>query len=129
MYVSAVLQSALVDVFDGEFAPQHLDKHLPELPGGEVVEERIDNGAEVEEAVGHRVEGDVAPEVGSGPAGLGQGGHHQTPNLVGNPAHRQRSYDEAWGTVRNTKDEKKEGNTDRKTTKHMKAKEQVQGGG
>uniref|UniRef100_A0A3Q1GHG7 Uncharacterized protein n=1 Tax=Acanthochromis polyacanthus TaxID=80966 RepID=A0A3Q1GHG7_9TELE len=76
---------AFVDVFNGEFAPQHLNKHLPELPGGQVVEERIDDGAEVEEAVGHWMEGDVAPEVGSSPAGLGQGGHHQTSNLVGKP--------------------------------------------
>uniref|UniRef100_A0A3Q1BYF8 Uncharacterized protein n=1 Tax=Amphiprion ocellaris TaxID=80972 RepID=A0A3Q1BYF8_AMPOC len=88
-YCQILLQCAFVDVFNGEFAPQHLDKHLPELPGGQVVEERIDDGAEVEEGVGHRVEGDVAPEVGSSPAGLGQGGHHQTPNLAGKPAHHQ----------------------------------------
>lgn len=73
---SGALHCALVDVFDGEAAPQHLDKNLPELSGGEVVEERVEYGAEVKEGVCHRVESDVAPEVGSGPAGLGHGSHH-----------------------------------------------------
>uniref|UniRef100_A0A8C2WWK9 Uncharacterized protein n=1 Tax=Cyclopterus lumpus TaxID=8103 RepID=A0A8C2WWK9_CYCLU len=85
---------ALVDVFDGEAAPQHLNEHLPELPGGEVVEERVEDGAQVEEGVGHGVESDVAPEEGNGPAGLGHGGHHQTTDLVGEPAHHQRAHDE-----------------------------------
>lgn len=81
-------------MFDGEAAPQHLDEDLPELSGREVVEERVDDGAEVEEGVGHWVESDVAPEVGSGPAGLGNGSHHKTTNLVGKPAHHQGSHDE-----------------------------------
>lgn len=85
---------ALVDVFDGEAAAQHLDEHLPELPGREVVEERVEDGAQVEEGVGHGMEGDVAPEEGSGPAGLGHGGHHEATNLVGKPAHHQRPHDE-----------------------------------
>uniref|UniRef100_A0A8D0CTI9 Uncharacterized protein n=1 Tax=Sander lucioperca TaxID=283035 RepID=A0A8D0CTI9_SANLU len=85
---------ALVDVFDGEVAPQHLDKNLPELSGGEVVEERVEHGAEVEEAVGHRVESDVAPEEGNSPVGLGHGSHHKTTNLVGKPAHHQGPHDE-----------------------------------
>ncbi len=88
------LHGALVDVFDGEVAPQHLDKNLSELPGGEVVEEWVEDGAEVEEGVGHRVESDVAPEVGSSPAGLGHGSHHKTTNLVWKPAHHQGSHDE-----------------------------------
>uniref|UniRef100_A0A3Q3H1K3 Uncharacterized protein n=1 Tax=Labrus bergylta TaxID=56723 RepID=A0A3Q3H1K3_9LABR len=88
------VQSALVDVFDGEAAPQHLHEHLPELSGGEVVEERVEDRAEVEERVGHRVESDVAPEVRNGPAGLWNGRHHETTNLVWKPADHQRSHDE-----------------------------------
>lgn len=85
---------ALVDVFDGEAAPQHLDKNLPELPGGQVVEERIEDGAEVEEGVGHRVESDVAAKVGSSPAGLGHDSHHEATDLVGKPAKHQGGHDE-----------------------------------
>uniref|UniRef100_A0A3Q3XMB5 Uncharacterized protein n=1 Tax=Mola mola TaxID=94237 RepID=A0A3Q3XMB5_MOLML len=81
---------ALVDVFDGEAAPQHLDENLPELPGGQVVEQRVDDGAEVEEGVGHRVENDVAPEVEASPTGLRNGSHHEATDLVGKPA-QQRS--------------------------------------
>lgn len=82
-------------MFDGEAAAQHLDENLPELSGGEVVEERVEHGAEVEEGVGHRMEGDVAPEVGNGPAGLWHGGHHQATDLGGKPAHHQGCHDEA----------------------------------
>lgn len=85
---------SLVDVFDGEAAPQHLDEHLPELSGGEVVEERVDDGAQVEEGVGHRVENHVAPEEGGSPAGLGHGGHHEATDLIGKPADHQGSNDE-----------------------------------
>lgn len=67
---------ALVDVLDGEAAPQHLDEDAPELPGRQVVEERVEHGAEVEEGVGYRVKDDVGSEVGNGPLGLGLGGHH-----------------------------------------------------
>lgn len=88
------LNSALVDVFNSEVAPQHLDKDLPELPGGQVVKERVEYRAEVEKGVGHRVEGDVAPEEGDSPAGLGHGSHHKTTDLVGKPANHQGSHDE-----------------------------------
>lgn len=87
---------ALVDVLDGEAAPQHLDEHLPELSGGQVVEERVEDGAEVEEGVGHRLESDVAPEVGGSPAGLGHGSHHKATDLVGKPAQHQGGHDETW---------------------------------
>lgn len=85
---------AFVDVFNGQATSQHLDKDVPELSGGEVVEERVEDGAEVEEGVGHRMESDVAPEVGSGPTGLGNGGHHEATNLIGKPADHQGSDDE-----------------------------------
>lgn len=85
---------ALVDVFDGEAAPQHLDENLPELPGGQVVEQRVDDGAEVEEGVGHRVENDVAPEVEASPTGLRNGSHHEATDLVGKPAQHQGGHDE-----------------------------------
>uniref|UniRef100_A0A667ZNN4 Uncharacterized protein n=1 Tax=Myripristis murdjan TaxID=586833 RepID=A0A667ZNN4_9TELE len=88
------LQGALVDVLNGETALQHLDKDLPKLPGGEVVKERVEDGAEVEEGVGHRVKSYVAPEVGHGPVGLGHGGRHQASNLVGQPADHKGPDDE-----------------------------------
>lgn len=81
-------------MFDGQVASQHLDEDLPELSGGQVVEERVDDRAEVEEGVGHRPEGDVAPEEGDGPAGLWHGGHHEAADLVGKPAHHQGGHDE-----------------------------------
>lgn len=89
-----VQHGAFVDVFDGEAAPQHLEKNLPELPGGQVVEERINDGAEVEEAVGHGVESDVAPKVVHGPVRLGHGSHHEATDLIGKPAKHQGGHDE-----------------------------------
>lgn len=71
-------QGAPVDVLDGEAAPQHLDEHLPELPGGQIVKEGVDNGAQVEEGVGHQVERGDSVQVGGGPVGLGNSGHHET---------------------------------------------------
>lgn len=79
-------------MFDGEAATQHLDKNVPELSGGEVVEERVEDRAEVEEGVSHRMESDVAPKVGSSPAGLGHSSHHETTNLVWKPAYHQGSH-------------------------------------
>lgn len=76
-------KSALVDVLDGEAAPQDLDENLPELFGGQVVQERIDDRAEVKEGVGHGMENHVAPEERGGPAGLGQRRHHNTADLQG----------------------------------------------
>uniref|UniRef100_A0A3Q2ZTC8 Uncharacterized protein n=1 Tax=Kryptolebias marmoratus TaxID=37003 RepID=A0A3Q2ZTC8_KRYMA len=87
---------AFVGVLDDEAAAQHLNKHLPELPGGHVVQERVENGAEVEEGVAHKVERGDSPQVGRRPVGLGDGGHHETKDLVGEPAHHQRSNDETW---------------------------------
>ena len=87
-----VLYSTLVDVFNGEAAPQHLDKHFPELSGGEVVEEWVEDRTKVEEGVCHRVEDDVVPEVGRTPLRLWQSSHHKTTNLVRKPAHHQGSH-------------------------------------
>lgn len=70
------LNIAFVDVFNGEAAPQHLDKNLPELSGGQVVQEWIDDRAQVEEGVGHGEESDVAAEEGEGPVGLWHSSHH-----------------------------------------------------
>lgn len=81
-------------MFDGEAAPQHLDKYLPELLGGQVIKEWIEDRAEVEEGISYGVKGDVAPEVGSSPEGLGNGCHHKTANLVGKPAHHQGRHNE-----------------------------------
>uniref|UniRef100_A0A8C6MKT8 Uncharacterized protein n=1 Tax=Nothobranchius furzeri TaxID=105023 RepID=A0A8C6MKT8_NOTFU len=89
-----LLHGAFVDVLDGEATPQHLNKHLPELSGREVVEERVENRAQVEEGVGHELEGCVAPEVGKSPVGFGNSGLHEAMNLVGKPANHQRSNDE-----------------------------------
>lgn len=81
-------------MFDGEAAPQHLDKDLSELLGGQVIKERIEDGAEVEEGISNGVKCDVASEVGSSPEGLGKSGHHEAANLVGKPAHHQGCHDE-----------------------------------
>lgn len=86
---------ALVGVLDGEAAPQDLQENLPELPGGQVVEEGIDDRAEVEEGVAHGVEKHVGPEEGGGPPGLGQRRHHQAADLHGEPAEHQGGHDEA----------------------------------
>lgn len=82
-----VLHVAHVDVFDGQATPQHLDEDLTELSGRQVVEERVDDRAKVEEGVGHRVEDDIAPEVGQRPAGLWNCGHHEAADLVRKPEH------------------------------------------
>lgn len=87
---------ALVDVFDGEAAPQHLDKNLPELSGGQVVQERVDDRAEVEEGVSHRVESHIAVEERQSPPGLGQRCHHNATDLDGEPAQHQRGNNEPW---------------------------------
>uniref|UniRef100_A0A3P9K5N8 Uncharacterized protein n=1 Tax=Oryzias latipes TaxID=8090 RepID=A0A3P9K5N8_ORYLA len=68
---------ALIDMFDGES-----------------VEERVEDGAQVEEGVCHREEGDVAPEVGGSPLGLWHSCHHEATDLVGKPAQRQGSHNE-----------------------------------
>lgn len=68
-----------------------MEKHFPELSGGEVVEERVDYRAEIEKGVGDGVQRDVAVEVGHSPAGFGNRGHHETTDLVGEPAHHQRA--------------------------------------
>lgn len=91
-------------MFDGEAAPQHLEENLPELPGGQVVEERINDGAEVEEAVGHGVECDVAPKEGQSPVRLGHGSHHEATDLIRKPAEHQGGHDETWGGEKKKKD-------------------------
>uniref|UniRef100_A0A3P9HAK0 Uncharacterized protein n=1 Tax=Oryzias latipes TaxID=8090 RepID=A0A3P9HAK0_ORYLA len=73
---------ALIDVFDGEVTAEHL------------VEERVEDGAQVKEGVCHREEGDVAPEVGGSPLGLWHSGHHEAADLVGKPAQCQGSHNE-----------------------------------
>lgn len=91
---SPELHGGLIFMHDGKVTPQNLHEYIPELPGGEVVEERVEDRAEVEEGVGHGVEDDVAPEVFNGPVGLGHSGHHKTANLVGKPAYHQGSNNE-----------------------------------
>lgn len=89
-------KSAFVGVFNGEAAPQDLNKHLPELSGGQVVQERVDDRAEVEEGVSHGGERHIAPEEIGGPAGLGQRCHHNAADLGGEPAQHQGGNDEPW---------------------------------
>ncbi|KAL4616638.1 hypothetical protein GN956_G21604, partial [Arapaima gigas] len=84
----------LVDVLDGESTAQHLDKHLAELLGGQVVEERVQHGAEVEEGVRDGVQDDVAPEVRHVPVHLAPGRRHEAPDLVGHPAGGQTADDQ-----------------------------------
>lgn len=87
---------ASVDVLDGEAAPQDLDEDLPKVSGGQVVQERIDDRAEVEEGVGHGLENHVAPEERGGPAGLGQRRHHNAADLHGQPAQHQGGHNQTW---------------------------------
>lgn len=87
-------QSSLIGMFNGEMAHEYLDKDFPELPGGQVIKEWVEDGAEVEEGVSNMLKCDIAPKVGSSPARLGPGGHHKATNLVGKPAHHQRSHNE-----------------------------------
>lgn len=93
---SGVGKRASVDVLDGEAAAQDLDEDLPELSGGQVVQERIDDRAEVEEGVGHRLENHVAVEERGGPAGLGQRRHHNATDLHGQPAQHQGGHNQTW---------------------------------
>uniref|UniRef100_A0A3B3T6A6 Uncharacterized protein n=1 Tax=Paramormyrops kingsleyae TaxID=1676925 RepID=A0A3B3T6A6_9TELE len=65
-----------VDVLDGQVAPQHLHKHLPELPRREVVQEGVDHRAEVEKRVSDGVQDNVGPQVGRRPP----------TDLIGHPA-------------------------------------------
>uniref|UniRef100_A0A3B5K1M9 Uncharacterized protein n=1 Tax=Takifugu rubripes TaxID=31033 RepID=A0A3B5K1M9_TAKRU len=67
-------------------APQDLDKHLPELSGGQVVEEGVSHGGERH----------IAPEEIGGPAGLGQRCHHNAADLGGEPAQHQGGNNEPW---------------------------------
>lgn len=76
-------------MFDRQAASKHLDKNLSELSGREVVEERVKDGAEVEEGVCDRVENDVDVEIRDSPARFGNGGHHEATDLVGEPADHQ----------------------------------------
>uniref|UniRef100_A0A673B5D3 Uncharacterized protein n=1 Tax=Sphaeramia orbicularis TaxID=375764 RepID=A0A673B5D3_9TELE len=87
MFSQTIKKKTRTNTFGGDslvllqVAPQHLHKDLPEL-------------AEVEECVSHRMEGDVAMEVGGSPAGFGDSCHHKSPNLVGEPANHQGPHNE-----------------------------------
>lgn len=82
-------------MFDGQATPQHLDEDLTELPGRKVVEEGVDDRAEVEKGVSYRVEDHIAPEVGQRPAGLWNCGHHEATDLVGKPEYHEGRHNEA----------------------------------
>uniref|UniRef100_A0A665WJN7 Uncharacterized protein n=1 Tax=Echeneis naucrates TaxID=173247 RepID=A0A665WJN7_ECHNA len=70
----------LVYVLDGEAATQDLHEDVPELLGGQVIKEWVDDRC------------DVALEEETSPLGFWYSCHHETTNLVGKPAHsRQKS--------------------------------------
>lgn len=84
----------LVGVRQGQAAAQHLPEHGAELPRGHVVQQRVDDRAQVEEGVGEREQDHVRLEVGPGPVVLGPGGSHDPPDLVGHPADGQGQNDQ-----------------------------------
>uniref|UniRef100_A0A3B5Q5S5 Uncharacterized protein n=1 Tax=Xiphophorus maculatus TaxID=8083 RepID=A0A3B5Q5S5_XIPMA len=79
--ISAKFYSQIL-VLDGQAAAQHLQEHLAEVTRRQVVEERVEHGAEVEAAVGHQVEPRVEPEIRQRPGRLRDGRRHQAPNSV-----------------------------------------------
>lgn len=68
---------------------EHLPEHAAELLRGHVVQERVEDGAQVEEGVREGEEGHVRPEVGPRPVVLGFGCSHDPPDLVRHPADGQ----------------------------------------
>uniref|UniRef100_A0A8C0ZBQ0 Uncharacterized protein n=1 Tax=Cyanistes caeruleus TaxID=156563 RepID=A0A8C0ZBQ0_CYACU len=86
-----------VGVLEGEAAAQDLQEHAAELPGGDVVQQRVHHRAEVEEDVGDGKEGDVGSEVGVGPVLLGFSSSHDPSDLVWHPANRQGHNDQSCG--------------------------------
>lgn len=86
-----------VGVLEREAAAQDLQEHAAELPGGDVVQQRVHHRAEVEEDVGDGKEGDVGSEVGDGPVLLGFSSSHDPPDLVWHPANRQSGDDQSCG--------------------------------
>uniref|UniRef100_A0A674GRF0 Uncharacterized protein n=1 Tax=Taeniopygia guttata TaxID=59729 RepID=A0A674GRF0_TAEGU len=87
----------LVGVLQGEAAAQHLQEHAAELPGRDVVQQRVHHRAEVEEDVGDGKEGDVGFEVGDGPVLLWFSSSHDPSDLVWHPANRQSGNDQSCG--------------------------------
>lgn len=85
-----------VHMRDGQFAEQHLDKHLTELTGRQVVEEGVQHWANVEEGIRYRVEDDIAPEVRHGPVCFVLDCSHETADLVRHPASSKSSYNQYW---------------------------------
>lgn len=80
---------AVVGVGQRQVAAEHLAEHPAELLRGHIVQERIDDGAQVEEGVGEGEEDHVRPEVGLGPVVLGFGRCHNPPHLIRHPADSQ----------------------------------------
>uniref|UniRef100_A0A452TF11 Uncharacterized protein n=2 Tax=Ursus TaxID=9639 RepID=A0A452TF11_URSMA len=80
---------AVVGVGQRQAAAEHLAEHPAELLRGHVVQQRVDDGAQVEEGVGEGQEDHVGPEVGFGPVVLGFGRRHNPPHLVRHPADSQ----------------------------------------
>uniref|UniRef100_A0AAY5EDG6 Uncharacterized protein n=1 Tax=Electrophorus electricus TaxID=8005 RepID=A0AAY5EDG6_ELEEL len=76
---------AFVDVLDGEAAAQ-----------GEVVQQRVEHRAQVEEGVSHRLQHGIHCQVVPRPHRLGNSCCHQTACLVGHPAHKQHADDQHW---------------------------------
>uniref|UniRef100_A0A8C0KNY2 Uncharacterized protein n=1 Tax=Canis lupus dingo TaxID=286419 RepID=A0A8C0KNY2_CANLU len=78
-------------------AAQHLAERRAELLRGHVVQQRVDDGAQVEEGVGDGEQQHVGAEVGPGPVVLGLRRGHEPPHLVGQPAERQGHHDQPCG--------------------------------
>lgn len=73
----------------GQVAAQDLQKHAAELLRGDVVQQGVHHGAEVEEAVSYGKKSDVRSEVGDSPVLLWFRSSHDPSNLVWHPAYCQ----------------------------------------
>uniref|UniRef100_A0ABI7Z174 Uncharacterized protein n=1 Tax=Felis catus TaxID=9685 RepID=A0ABI7Z174_FELCA len=80
---------AVIGVWQRQAAAEHLPEHPAELLRGHVVQERVDDRAQVEESVGEGEEDHVRPEVGLCPVVLGFGCGHNPPHLIRHPADSQ----------------------------------------
>ncbi len=92
----AALQRSSVGVLQRQTAQERLQEREAELARGQVIQQRVQHRAQVEEAVGHRMELDVAAQVTRRPCRLGHGRGHQPADMIGHPAHEQSADDQHW---------------------------------
>uniref|UniRef100_A0A8C1V4S0 Uncharacterized protein n=1 Tax=Cyprinus carpio TaxID=7962 RepID=A0A8C1V4S0_CYPCA len=89
VYSQAALQRSSVSVLQRQTAQERLQERRAELARGQVIQQRVQHRAQVEEAVGHRIKLHVAAQVTHGPRRLGHRRRHQPADLIGHPAHEQ----------------------------------------